>query len=345
MAALDLLGYFLLTSIALFFLSPLLLNQNNPQAPIVQAPIGDISGTCLISKKGRNIFAYQGIPYAKSPSGELRFKRPQSLPEKAWQGVFDGTKSVTKCVQISEIPALIPVSGKEDCLQLNVYVPESKNPLEEGFPVMVWFHGGGFTAGDSSTRLYGPEFLLDKDVILVTVNYRLGIFGFLTLGIEEISGNQGMWDQLESLKWVQKNIAAFGGDPNKVTIFGESAGGYSVSHHLTSHQSKGYFSAAIIQSGPLEQAFKPKEVQRSKDDIHKEFSMKMGCPFHKNDPESTVKCLQEKPVVDLMKGLQMFDQCNSKCLKKVGLLYFNPIRQCLPFLKFQLWQLGPWLGL
>ena len=99
-------------------------------------------------------------------------------------------------------------------------------------PVMVWFHGGGFTSGQAS--MYGPEHLLDKDVILVTVNYRLGPLGFFTLGNEEVPGNQGMWDQYEGLQWVQNNIKSFGGNPNRVTIFGESAGGWSVTNHLAS---------------------------------------------------------------------------------------------------------------
>ena len=99
-------------------------------------------------------------------------------------------------------------------------------------PVMVWFHGGGFTSGQAS--MYGPEHLLDKDVILVTVNYRLGPLGFFTLGNEEVPGNQGMWDQYEGLRWVQNNIKSFGGNPSRVTIFGESAGGWSVTNHLAS---------------------------------------------------------------------------------------------------------------
>ncbi len=309
----ELLTYFLISTCTVYFLAKALKQgSNDPQVPVVHAPVGDMSGVLLKSKYERNIFAYRAIPYAQAPVGPLRFQRPQPLKEPAWAGIFDGSGTVTKCVQMSEFPKLIPVSGKEDCLQLNVYVPEILPP-EEGLPVMVWFHGGGFTSGDSSARLYGPEYLLDKDVILVTVNYRLGIFGFLTLGHEDLEGNQGLWDQLESLKWVQKNIAAFGGNKDKVTIFGESAGGYCVSHHLSSHQSKDFFQAAIVQSGPLEAPSNPDpELVRSMIDIHKEFSLKMGCPFVSNDIESTVKCLQDKPVQDLMKGLKMFDQCNSK---------------------------------
>ena len=99
--------------------------------------------------------------------------------------------------------------------------------------------------------LYGPGYLLDQDVILVTMNYRLGIFGFLTLGDEELPGNIGLWDQLGGLKWIEKNIGAFGGNPDKVTIFGQSAGSWSINYQLASHQSEGYFSSAIAQSGSI----------------------------------------------------------------------------------------------
>ena len=249
----NLIVYFTITTIILYWgpenIMPSLKKIN--EAPIVNAPVGDIGGVVMTSKNGRNIFAYKGIPYSKPPIGELRFKRPQSLPEKSWKGVFDGRKSARKCVQLSGI-SFSPVIGEEDCLQLNVYVPQSENPPQDGFPVMVWIHGGGFVAGDGTEEVTGPGFLLDKDVILVTLNYRLGMFGFLTLGNAEISGNQGMWDQLEALKWVQKNIASFGGQRQKVTIFGESAGGWSISSHLASWKSKGHFSGAIVQSGPLD---------------------------------------------------------------------------------------------
>ena len=119
----------------------------------------------------------------------------------------------------------------------------------DDLPVMVWFHGGGFLSGQAS--MYGPEHLLDKDVILVTVNYRLGPLGFFTLGNEEVPGNQGMWDQYEGLKWVQNNIKSFGGNPNQVTIFGESAGGWSVTNHLASRYVKNKLTNFINYKGHL----------------------------------------------------------------------------------------------
>ena len=281
---------------------------NNREVPIVNAPAGDIGGALFKSRKGRDIFAYKGIPYVQPPIGPLKFKKPVPFDSPAWTGVFDGTKGVTVCPQPTGIP-LMPYQGHEDCLQLNVYVPDTDKPSPNGFPVMVWFHGGGFYSGDSSERFYGPGHLLDKDVILVTVNYRLGVYGFLNLGTEDISGNQGMWDQHEALKWVQNNIQAFQGNPNQVTIFGESAGGWSVSYHLTSRKSQGLFQAAIIQSGGLEVGGLKIDQFRSIVDLHRDYVEEVGCSFKDND--NIHDCLSSKSTKELYASAKMFDQCNT----------------------------------
>ena len=143
------------------------------------------------------------------------------------------------------------VIGQDDCLVLNVFskhIPgKGKDSLK---PVMVFIHGGGFQLGASTTDFYGPDFFVDEDVVIVTINYRLGVLGFLSTGDDVIPGNMGMWDQVLALKWVQKNIKAFGGDPARVTIFGESAGGMSVSYLILSPAASGLFHKAIVQSGP-----------------------------------------------------------------------------------------------
>ena len=136
--------------------------------------------------------------------------------------------------------------GEEDCLVLNVYSRDVGSP---DTAVMVWIHGGAFILGDGGTDAYGPEFLLDKDIVLVTINYRLSALGFMSMGDDVMPGNLGLWDQRLALQWVQDNIGSFGGDKNKVTIFGESAGGMSVMFHYFSSQSKGLFHKAISQSG------------------------------------------------------------------------------------------------
>ena len=151
-------------------------------------------------------------------------------------------------------------------------------------------------------------------MILVSVNYRLGIFGFLTLGNEFLPGNQGLWDQLGALKWIKRNIAAFGGNPDKVTLFGESAGGWSVSYHLTSHQSKGYYDAAIVQSGPLDMGMINFVKLKDLPSLHQEYVKQIGCPINAEDVFSTVKCLQDKTTHELMENFQLFDECNGNIM-------------------------------
>ncbi|XP_067007367.2 esterase FE4 [Anabrus simplex] len=142
----------------------------------------------------------------------------------------------------------------EDCLFLNVYTPElpGSDSLK---PVMVWIHGGGFLEGSGNRQSQDPQFLINKGIVYVSINYRLGIFGFLSTEDEVVPGNAGMKDQVLALRWVQQNIAAFGGDPNQVTIFGESAGGASIHYHMISPMSRGLFRSAIGQSGSSSNAW------------------------------------------------------------------------------------------
>lgn len=165
-------------------------------------------------------------------------------PPPKWEGVFKAREEYS-CPQTAPLPGL-GVVGSEDCLKINVYVPaKAREPL----PVMVWVHGGAFKLGSGGKMIYGPKFLVKKNVILVTFNYRLGILGFLCLGIKEAPGNAGIKDQIAALKWVKKNIAKFGGDPDNITLFGESAGGASSSLLLATDATKGLFNRVIIQSG------------------------------------------------------------------------------------------------
>lgn len=205
-----------------------------------------------------DVRVYRGIPFAAPPVGDLRWKAPQ--PAAKWQGVRQATEFSNGCWQ-TQYPAaaaiyqskLPPLS--EDCLYLNIWTPAKS--AKDRLPVMVWIHGGGFTRGFSGTSSYNGEVLARKGAIIVTINYRLGIFGFFAhpeLSAESghhASGNYALLDQIAALQWVQKNIAAFGGDSKRVTIFGESAGSWAVNALMASPLAKGLFQRAIGESGGL----------------------------------------------------------------------------------------------
>jgi para-nitrobenzyl esterase len=215
-------------------------------ASVVMTDDGPVRG--LIAGNHRE---FLGIPYAAPPIGELRWKAPVS--HAAWTAAWDATRFGPDCAQVSFVPGLANHSS-EDCLYLNVYVP---NPARRHLPVMVWIHGGSFLVG-SGEDADGSVLAAKGKVVVVTINYRLGPFGFLahkSLEAENphhLSGNYGLLDQQAALKWVRRNIAAFGGDLTRVTIFGESAGGISVCLQLTAPGADGLFQRAINESGPCQ---------------------------------------------------------------------------------------------
>lgn len=222
---------------------------------------------------------YFGIPFAKPPIGELRWKAPQ--PTKNWSGVKEtkdfGPRSVQRLVFGDMNSRSNGVS--EDCLYLNVWTPASRNT--KNLPVLVYFFGGGFVAGDGSEPRYDGENMAKEGIVVVTINYRLGIFGFLAhpeLSAEapyKASGNYGLLDQTLALQWVQENIAAFGGDPKKVTIAGESAGSISVSYQMASPLSKNLIAAAIGESGAGITALAPTPLKEA-EQVGVEFLEKFG---------------------------------------------------------------------
>ncbi|CAH2084443.1 unnamed protein product [Euphydryas editha] len=214
----------------------------------VQVNEGIIQGQVVSNPYGCPFFSFRGIPYAEPPVGDLRFKAPQ--PKTPWEGIRNATEHASHCFKYEMFTneTNLP-TGSEDCLYLNVYSPNIAP--SQPFPVMVFIHGGGFVSGSGNDNAYGPQYLVRKDVVLVTLNYRLEILGFLSLDTEDIPGNAGMKDQVAALRWIKNNIRKFGGDPDNITIFGESAGGASVSFHLVSPMSKGLFKRAITQSGTL----------------------------------------------------------------------------------------------
>jgi para-nitrobenzyl esterase len=199
------------------------------------------------------VTVYKGIPFAAPPLGDLRWRAPQ--PAAAWTAVRSAEKFAPACMQVSVVSkemGMEAVPTDEDCLYLNVWTPAKL--ANEKLPVMVWIYGGGFTIGGTSFSAYDGANLAKKGVVLVSIAYRLGRFGFLAhpeLTAEQggHSGNYGLLDQIAGLQWVKRNIAAFGGDPNRVTIFGESAGGIAVSMLSASPLAKGLFQGAISESG------------------------------------------------------------------------------------------------
>jgi para-nitrobenzyl esterase len=203
--------------------------------------------------KANGVQMYFGIPFAKPPVGELRWKAPQPLAN--WTGVKQTKKFGPRPVQTMVFGDMGSRSDglSEDCLYLNVWTPAKRN--DKNLPVLVYFYGGGNVAGDGSEPRYDGENMAKKGIVVVTCNYRLNVFGNFAhpeLSAETTykgSGNYGYLDQVAALKWVQKNIAAFGGDPKKVSIAGESAGSISVSYQMVSPLSKGLFAGAIGESG------------------------------------------------------------------------------------------------
>ena len=216
----------------------------SPGDPVIVTENGRLQGVV-----GTQWVAYQGIPYAAPPMGMLRWMPPQAFGR--WKGIFQATLPGSVCPQLDQTGKTD--LGSEDCLFLNIYTPLGKNRVKPaGRAVMVWIHGGGLTKGAGSD--FDPTPLVEGgDVIVVTINYRLGVLGFLAhpaLDAEgHLAGNYGFMDQQYALGWVQRNIAAFGGDPGRLTIFGESAGGLSIYSQLASPLAAGLFQRAIAQSG------------------------------------------------------------------------------------------------
>jgi len=216
-------------------------------APKVKTHSGEVEG-----KVAGSVHVFLGIPYAQPPVGDLRWKPP--VPVAKWSGVRKATEFGSHCMQgrVYGDMNFRDRGGSEDCLTLNVWVPAQSS---KKLPVMVWIYGGGFVAGTTSEARQEGIHLAQQGVIVVSMNYRLGIFGFFVhpeLAKESghnAAGNYGLLDQLEALKWVHENIAAFGGDPDNVTIFGESAGSFSVSSQMASPLAKGLFQRAIGESG------------------------------------------------------------------------------------------------
>ncbi|XP_055918981.1 juvenile hormone esterase-like [Eupeodes corollae] len=235
-----------MTSSAVFVILLFTLESFHATPNVCVENLGCLQGTFMPGFQSDKFEAFMGVPFAQPPVGELRFSNPK--PIKPWEGILDATKARPDCIQKNYLLPQPFVSGDEDCLYLNIYRP-TKND-NKPVPVMVYIFGGGFFSGTASPLIHGPEYFMDtKEVILVTLAYRLGALGFLSTGDINMPGNFGLKDQNLALKWVQNYISYFGGDAGNVTIFGQSAGAVSVHMHILSDLSSGLFKRAIVMSG------------------------------------------------------------------------------------------------
>lgn len=279
----------------------------------VKVEQGLLAGT---NGSSADIRVYRGVPFAAPPVGDLRWKVPQ--PAASWQGVRKAAEFSNACWQ-TPYPAAAAIYQamlpglSEDCLYLNIWTPAKS--AKDRLPVMVWIHGGGFTRGFSGTSSYNGEALARKGAIIVTINYRLGIFGFFAhpeLTAESghhASGNYALLDQIAALQWVQKNIAAFGGDPARVTIFGESAGSWAVNALMASPLAKGLFQRAIGESGGLFSSMKTlAEAEKEGEKLGKLLAPDSAQKKPENSADSAqqdvLKALRAMPPGELLKAAE-----------------------------------------
>lgn len=264
--------------------------KNDDSATVVMTDRGAVRGAIVDGMR-----EFKGIPYASPPVGDLRWTLPKRA--KAWSGVLDATKYANVCPQVSRY-GLTEASDTEDCLYLNVTMPHTGGRSDKRKrPVIVWIHGGAFVGGSSS--LYPLQAMAKAgDAVVVSMNYRLGVFGFMAHPsfAKGHNGGYGLEDQRAALRWVKRNIAAFGGDPNNITIAGESAGGASVCMHLIApKETRGLFHRAIIQSGGCAT---PLRTVAEGGKIGQQVAQAVGC----NDETSVVSCLRTRPVKDLLEA-------------------------------------------
>jgi para-nitrobenzyl esterase len=258
-------------------------------------PIVRIDGGLVRGAGVAGVDSFLGLPYAAPPIGNLRWRPPQ--PASSWSGVRDATQFGPSCPQAqpqSANPFLPPGAISEDCLYLNVYAPPVSSNDQGGRPVLVWIHGGGLV--QDGGRNYDGTKLAAAGAVVVTINYRLGALGFLAHPALASrpggpAGNYGLMDQQAALRWVQRNIARFGGDPHNVTIAGQSAGGLSVLAQLVSPGARGLFQRAIVQSGTFALNQRPLAAAEA---AGQTFATKVGCA------DQTAACLRNVPVSDLV---------------------------------------------
>ncbi|XP_055627029.1 acetylcholinesterase-like [Toxorhynchites rutilus septentrionalis] len=263
------------------------------ERPVVLVRQGKLRGITAVLPNGTRYHYFKGIPYAKPPVGELRFKPPIPL-EKFDKPLMDCILEQSDCVQ--EDLFTHQVVGSEMGLYINIFTPYFVDTDQPKYPVMVFIHGGGFLAGSGSSIFYNPIHLVQEGVIVVTMNYRLGPLGFLSFPSAGIVGNAGLKDQLLVFRWIRENISQFCGDPDNVTVFGESAGSISTYLHYLSPNSRKYFNRVICQSGiPCTETF----FQANGNEKARELAKILG--YKGNCDKEALKTLMEAPASALIK--------------------------------------------
>nr|XP_046908801.1 acetylcholinesterase-like [Dermatophagoides farinae] len=285
----------------LIFLSILYAVYGIEYAPIINIDSGQVRGYKSQLNDGDSIYIYQGIRYGNAK----RFEKAKFVEN--WSGIYDAIEKRDACPQPGKYirtvcdPQRPPSDAKsmsEDCLYLSVYKPEHQPKMY--LPVMVWIHGGSFIGGSIFDDVYNPSYMVSMgNVIVVTINYRLGPFGFLYTEMDNVPGNQGLYDQILALQWIHNNIGHFGGDPNRVTVFGESAGSMSISALILSPLTKGLFTKAILQSGSTNAYLGSCEKHKA---LNKTIGLaqRLNCYSEPYNETASIECLQSKNVTEIL---------------------------------------------
>lgn len=280
--------------------------------PTVTTKQGRMTGRSRFTANGRPFTSFTRIPFAEPPVGPLRFRLP--VPAGKWARTLDAGKPCPKPIQSNYVTGIL--EGQEDCLYINVYRPEPRDIIADGsdcrrddgalLPVMYWVYGGGFIMGDATEENYLPGPLIDQgEVIVVSANYRVGPLGFMSLEDDVAPGNVALWDQRLALTWVQDNIRQFGGDPDNVTVFGESAGSYCVMALYVSPQCRGLFHKAVAQSGPLLSNSSATITMGKRPRVYaRSFAQALGCGAD-DTSEQILAQLQELPVGKLQEKFSL----------------------------------------
>lgn len=272
--------------LTLVFLASILSFVSSDTEKIVNTTHGPVRGESIVLTTKKVLIRYLGIPFARAK----RFEAPQSPT--SWTVPLNATSFGYSCWQGISIIVESNVTMSEDCLTVNVFIPETGSRL---LPVMVFIYGGGFSFGSSAYRIYNGQYLATEgEVVVVTFNYRLGVLGFLSKGTKDLLGNYGLLDQVKALHWVQENIERFGGDPKQVTIFGQSAGAASVALHMLSPLSRGLYHKVILESGTAASLFAGMP-QKTALETARAFASNIGCDMH-----GLKGCLKDKNIRNIM---------------------------------------------